>query len=67
MANNYQFATVPDSNETAESHQVAPTDWRKCVLCQGDTDEHLVHPGGMKNILSGYETLAHNILELHNI
>lgn len=48
------------------------TDWSKCFLCQGVhgvSDESLVDPSKKTNAKSqcGYNTIAENVLELHNL
>ena len=44
MSKNYKFLSEEDLNKPSD---VVETDWRLCVLCQEDTSEKLINPGGV--------------------
>ena len=43
MSKNYKFLSEEDLTKPSD---VVQTDWRLCILCQEDTNEKLINPGG---------------------
>ena len=43
MSKNYKFLSEEDLTKLSD---VVQTDWRLCILCQEDTNEKLINPGG---------------------
>ena len=53
--------------DQSESSKPTITDWTKCVLCQEKSQDRLTYPDERPTTASGYDTLAENILEFHNL
>ncbi len=67
MAVNYPKTLPSGPHGVTSSENMTQTDWSICVLCQKDTGESLIHPDKGNKSSTGYEYLAHNIQEFHNL
>ena len=59
MSKHYKFLSEEDLTKPSD---VVQTDWRLCILCQEDTNEKLINPGGGgRYVRAGCVAIADNI------